>query len=1068
MATNKFEDVLSRKRHKGWFSGRTLVGLAALAVLSWGILPDVLGQNGQSPPANSGRGSDASAIHGSDNGTPKLVDKGANMKVWETTALVTNSTGVSSVKRRTAELGTGMHYFDGEWKASEAAFRETSEEFIADRVQARLHLKKDLNVGGAVFITTPDGKKVYSTPVALAIYQPTDGTLAVIGEITNCIGTLVESNVVVFENPFVDSKGARLCGSLVYKVGQATIEQDYVYQGRLDVQDYGFDNSCWLQVISEIQVAPEPDIVERPVWIETNEQKRKALYTPDLIDQVIGWGEFVLGTGRCYFSGDPTATDQPDVLVAKQLRQDGSRLLLTESVRFSDVEVGLKALPDCSPPEHASSGGTKFKRESKRGYASITSPPKIAGITNRRKTPQTASVIKVPRGLVTDWVGTIGGTVSTTTTLSSTTNWYVNTSLTCNGPLIIDGNTIVKFRTNTTITVNSTLTLRTGQYRPAVFTAVDDESIGDSLNGIAASWTGSINTNGYANPVLTTPSGISLSNCRFCYAKAVVQNSGPSSIAVNLTHSQLLNCIQGIVLSGSGSGTGSGISSQITLNNVLMANVKTPVTLPSNTINTCAIVNCTFDQVTTLFSGSVTIKSTNSVFSSVTSPNGSPSGDHNGFYSTTAFGTSQASSSAWPFQVVGASSYYLNSSCGFRGVGLATGIPASLVADLRTRTTYPPLVVSQVTINTNVTFSPWAQRNTGPMDLGYHIEPIDFALSSVYATNVTVSIMPGTVLATFGGNGSTNGLNIGQGATLNAQGTANQPIWVVSHNNVQEGSTTNWQRTTYASVSGDLKGLSPAPSMNWKFTAWSVLSLDTYAFRAPTNSGPINFQNCEFHSGKLLTTGPTLNFTNCLLERVDADIEPKDNLTTYFRNGLVYGGSFGFGPTNSRIADTFFDQAKVPDWVGGRGNTYSGYNAYITNCDRVKPNNASDLILATNAVAYKIGPLGIYYQATNSPLVQAGTTTADLVTLYHFTISTNLISSLQIKETNSVVDLSFHYVATDGNGVPADKDGDGIPDYLEDQNGNGNAADDPTSWTTYNSTNGLALGNGLQVFTPLK
>jgi hypothetical protein len=1066
MATNKFEDVLSRNKHKGWFSGRTLVGLVTLLVLSWIILPDALAQTVQSPPTGSSRDAD-STISATDTATPKLVEKGADMTVWETTAFVTNAAGISTVKRRTAELGTGMHYFSaGEWKRSESSFQETSEEFIADRVQARLHLKKDLNIGGAVFITTPDGKQVYSTPVALAIYQPVDGTLAVIGEITNCVGTLVESNVVVFENPFVDSKGVRFCGSLVYKVGQASIEQDYVYQGRLDIQEYGFDASCWLQVISEIQVAPEPDIVERPVWIETDEQKRKSLYTPDLIDQVIGWGEFVLGTGRCYFSGDPTATDQPEVLVAKQLRQDGSRLLLTESVKFSDIEAGLKALPDCGLPQHASSGGTKFKRESKRGYASITSPPKIAGITNPRKTPQTASVTKLPRGLVTDWVGTIGGTVSTTTTLSSTTNWYVNTSLTCNGPLIIDGNTIVKFRTNTTITVNSTLTLRTGQFRPAVFTAVDDESIGDSLNGIAASWTGSVDTNGYANPVFTTTGGLTLNNCRFCNAKSVLQNNSVSSIVITFNHSQFLNCVRGIVMSGSGSS--SGVGTTLTLNNVLVANVGSPLGFTSGSGNTCALINCTFDKVATLYSGAISLKSTNSVFSVVSSPNGTPGGDHNGFYSTTAFGTSQASSSVWPFQVVGAGSYYLNSSCGFRAVGLSTGIPASLVSDLKTRTTYPPLVVSQVTINTNVTFSPWAQRNTGPMDLGYHIDPIDFALSSVYATNVTVSILPGTVLATFGGNGSTNGLNIGQGATLNAQGTANQPIWVVSHNNVQEGSTTNWQRTTYASVSGDLKGLTPAPSMNWKFTDWSVLSLDTYAFRAPTNSGPINFQNCEFHSGKLLSTGPTLNFTNCLLERVDADIEPKDNLTTYFRNGLVYGGSFGFGPTNSRIADTFFDQAKIPDWVGGRGNTYGGYNAYITNCDRVKPNNASDLILATNAVAYKIGPLGIYYQATNSPLVQAGTTTADLVTLYHFTISTNLISSLQIKETNSVVDLSFHYVATDGNGAPADKDGDGIADYLEDQNGNGNAADDPTSWSVYNSTNGLALGTGLQVFTPLK
>lgn len=53
-------------------------------------------------------------------------------------------------------------------------------------------------------------------------------------------------------------------------------------------------------------------------------------------------------------------------------------------------------------------------------------------------------------------------------------------------------------------------------------------------------------------------------------------------------------------------------------------------------------------------------------------------------------------------------------------------------------------------------------------------------------------------------------------------------------------------------------------------------------------------------------------------------------------------------------------------------------------------------------------------------------------------------------------------------GQPYDNDGDGVPDYLEDVNGDGSAAGDPTSWLIYNSPNGLTGGNGLQVFTPLK
>jgi len=43
----------------------------------------------------------------------------------------------------------------------------------------------------------------------------------------------------------------------------------------------------------------------------------------------------------------------------------------------------------------------------------------------------------------------------------------------------------------------------------------------------------------------------------------------------------------------------------------------------------------------------------------------------------------------------------------------------------------------------------------------------------------------------------------------------------------------------------------------------------------------------------------------------------------------------------------------------------------------------------------------------------------------------------QVPETNSIVDIGYHYVATDTHGNPLDSNGNGTPDYLEDVNGNG-------------------------------
>jgi hypothetical protein len=73
-----------------------------------------------------------------------------------------------------------------------------------------------------------------------------------------------------------------------------------------------------------------------------------------------------------------------------------------------------------------------------------------------------------------------------------------------------------------------------------------------------------------------------------------------------------------------------------------------------------------------------------------------------------------------------------------------------------------------------------------------------------------------------------------------------------------------------------------------------------------------------------------------------------------------------------------------------------------------------------------------------------GNTNANLLGLYHFTTQTN-----QVKETNSVVDIGYHYVAVDANGNPIDTNSDGIPDYWEDANGNGLVDSGEIGWNIY-------------------
>jgi RHS repeat-associated protein len=970
-----------------------------------------------------------------------VIAKSGNGQTWESVKPLTNLVGTVTYKTNyIQELATGMHYFDtnaGQWKPSDPTFTDNLDSFIALKVQAKVTLKKDLNVGGSVFVTTPDQKQIYSTPVALGLFDPVTGAFAVIGEITNCTGTLVSSNMIVYDRPFSDGDGGRLCGSLVYTIGQATFEQDYIWTANLNPQLYGFNSNCWVQVISEIQSAPEADILERPVYIEQDEAKRQQTQTPDIFDQTVGWGELVLGPGKAYMIGADGQTMNPIADVHKELRREPSRSLLIESVPFGAISANLATLGDCQP--QTGSHAQAAPRVLKNSYASIASPPKPARTASlSSKNPETARLNRRPAGVSIDYIQSIGGTLGSATVFSSSTNWYVSSAVTCNGTVTIEGGAIFRYKTNTSILLNNTLTLRgNGMYRPIIFTALDDTSLGDAMNTtIAPSYTGIINPGGYANPALNCANSVTLSNCRFCYAKAAFANPSASGVTVTVNHSQLINCIKGVSLTYSGCGSASAVT--INLNNVLMTSVGTPIELPSAGSSVVTLLNCTIDHSTLWYSGAGTFKATNSIFANITDTTVSPAGDHNGFYNAKQFGGSSRLTTASPFQTVGGGSNYISGASVFRDIGTTAGLSSSLLADLRLRTTYPPSVTSQTALSPPLPLSPAVKRDTDTLDLGYHYDPIDYALGGATLGTV-VNVLPGTVIATFGPASSSSGVTIGSGGQFICTGTATQAIWIVEYNTVQEANGT-WQRTSAGSL--NCSGQDQTAPISCRFTDFSMMSLDDKHVRATSGSGLLNFRDCEFYGGLLLSTGPTMNFTNCLFERLETDLEPPSGAaTSYFHNNTFWGGKFGYGPVNSEIKDNLFDKVTIPDWIGGRGNTYTGSsggkNGYITGSDQLHPTDANAITLSASPT-YKTGPLGRYYLVdTTTQLINQGSTTADLVSLYHYTVKTNLTSGYETEEGTSTVSVGYHYVAVGPGNAPIDNDGDSIADYLEDANGNG-------------------------------
>jgi hypothetical protein len=157
----------------------------------------------------------------------------------------------------------------------------------------------------------------------------------------------------------------------------------------------------------------------------------------------------------------------------------------------------------------------------------------------------------------------------------------------------------------------------------------------------------------------------------------------------------------------------------------------------------------------------------------------------------------------------------------------------------------------------------------------------------------------------------------------------------------------------------------------------------------------------------------------------------RNGSSSFIKNDLFFGGTFYYFPVSgcAVVQNNFFDQTAIPDNSLDSEPYLGGYNAYVTNYDQLQPVSINDLIL-TNEINYQVGPLGNYYQPDGSPLINAGSTNADALGLYDYTVQTNLVGGYEIKETNSLVDIGYHYVAVDTNGSPISTYTNGLPDYL--------------------------------------
>jgi hypothetical protein len=397
-----------------------------------------------------------------------------------------------------------------------------------------------------------------------------------------------------------------------------------------------------------------------------------------------------------------------------------------------------------------------------------------------------------------------------------------------------------------------------------------------------------------------------------------------------------------------------------------------------------------------------------------------------------------------------------------------------MAAALKTRTTYPPVIYSNITLATDTTLPAQAQRDMDAPDLGYHYDPLDYLVNGV-SLSATLTLGQGVAVGVMGDYG----LNLQSGGHVNGTGTPTTLNPLCFYGNVQET----------IPVAGDAAVLrmdgTPNSTLSFRFTDLALRpgTMVSPVLHLPSGSasGTLALRDCQLRGCKLALapTGSvstlTVGLTNNFVEWSDLNFTRGSDvpLTVFLYNNLFRSNSFNLSYTNGgsnptwRIRDNLFymtSQTFSPwssnaivsynGFTSGTGNSLGGSNSFTVTAD------------------FQSGPLGGYYYPTNggglSTLINADTnrTPAD-AGLYHFTVKT-AANTKEGADTPAYVDIGYHYAAVNASNQPVDTDGDGVPDYLEDVDGNGSLDSGETDWQTYNSANGLSAGNALKVFTPLK
>ena len=908
------------------------------------------------------------------------VSRDGSSTVWERTVYERSPNGIIVPRKsRYTELSSGLNFYDSnakQWTPSreQIDLLPPGGAFAAAATHGQHSARFPLDIAkGVIQLSTPDGKQLQSRPVGL--FYEDDNNSALIAILTNSAGELVGSNSVVYPEAF---EGA--AASIRYTYTKSGFEQDIVVQGQLpDPAALGLiPAKTRLGLLTAFFDTNNPVVTPGPTDPQTG-----------LSDATLRFGAMTMTKGRAFSIGDGEQTPPPAGATAaswlnwitnaassggtptyKRWFQLNGRNFLMEEVPYQRVAAQFEQLPPTTGRLDAESTNLWTAESFLDAIpARLLSLPPSGEPVNTQTMRLSRVGLDETRAVVLDYTVTLNSGHNNWVFQGDTT-YFVSASCNLTGATTIEGGAVIKANSMGTINIdqNGTIACNTGQYRPAVFTSFNDNTVGETINGssgspalydaneflnIGATYASVHDLHfAYCNLAMFQGNGglLNITNCQF-------QNIANAVVGYNIELFNVLIAPSPYVFYPSVSFTGpSLVAANVTAGYATGGSHWNCFVYPVNSSATVTLVNCLVTGYPIFAYGSATLVST---------------------------ATYNLSSGAGVYQTVGGGNFYLAYDSPYHNAGTANLAPYKL-ADLADRTTHPPVAYN--TTISSYDFTVQVPRDTGSPgpDVGYHYDPLDYIFRNC-SVDSDMTFPAGTAVGWQKGPQGQPGLSFTQSYCR----IGFDHGYFVRCNAVQEadnsgdgtGIAGNGQYVIVTATStcfSALGGLAAFFDANW-------------VFAGPDYDNSSGFYNCEFWGG--LIGGGTVNAIdltcyNCLFDRSSINywMTAGSSILGWLslQNCTLHGGNLTFNASPAgmlHLRDCALDHTDL----SGVDTSYTGagsYNAYVLilgnpagsylpgSDPNLNPNH-DVFVSVSSGFNWRGGPMGEFY-LPNDPPAQDG------------------------------------------------------------------------------------------------